>query len=128
MQTISTRKACELARAFDGVTEKDHFGSDAFVANGRIFATVWHEKKLVNLMLNQAQQREFLGRDGSEGFRPLENAWGANAIGVQLEFVDGRLFAEALAAAWENSKNLRSRAGRGGAAKPRAKKRKKAGR
>jgi hypothetical protein len=34
----SSKQACEMARSLKGVTDKDHFGSDAFVANGRIFA------------------------------------------------------------------------------------------
>jgi len=100
-----------MARALDGVTEKDHFGSDAFVANKRIFATVWHNKNEVNLMLNEQQQRELLVRDGSEGFNQLDNAWGKDAINVQLEFVDPKIFSEALKAAWVNSANKRGNLG-----------------
>ena len=107
MRKLTTQKVCDMARAFEGVTEKDHFGSDAFSANGRIFATVWHEKNHVNLMLNQEQQREFLAHDG-EGFNPLTNAWGKNAINVELEFVDSKVFATALERAWENSANKRA--------------------
>src|SRR5262249_4329525 len=99
---------CEMARAFDGVTEKDHFGSDAFVANGRIFATVWHDKNQVNLMINEEQQRAILVRDDSEGFVPREDGWGKMAIGIRLEEVNPKIFAEALEAAWVNSKNKRS--------------------
>lgn len=108
MLKLSTRKVCELARRFEGVTEKDHFGSDAFCANGRIFATVWHDKNRVTLMLDQEQQRAFLARDGSEGFIQIENAWGHNAIGVDLSSVDSKVFSEALKEAWANSKNKRS--------------------
>jgi hypothetical protein len=108
MRKISTQQVCEMARALDGVSEKDHFGSDAFVANGRIFATVWHNKNEVNLMLNEEQQRSFLVRDESEGFYTLDNAWGKNAINVQLAEVDPRVFAEALKVAWVNSANKRT--------------------
>jgi hypothetical protein len=108
MQKISTRKVCELAAEFDGVTTKDHFGSDAFCANGRIFVTVWHDKNRVTLMLNEEQQKDFLSRDGSEGFLPMENAWGRDAIGVDLASVDAGIFVEALQEAWVNSKNKRS--------------------
>ncbi len=97
-----------MARSYAGVSEKNHFGSDAFVANGRIFATVWADKKEVNLMLNQEQQRAFLLRDESEGFRPIENAWGKNAINVQLESVDADIFWEALQTAWTESAHKRS--------------------
>jgi hypothetical protein len=54
---LSTKTACKMAGALDGVTLKDHFGSDAYCANKRIFATVWHEKNEVNLRLSVEQQR-----------------------------------------------------------------------
>ena len=110
MSAISTKKACELARSFEGVTEKDHFGSDAFCAHGRIFATVWHDKNEVTLMLDENQQKEFLARDGSEGFCTLKNSWGRNAIKVRLEFTDRKIFLEALRMAWMNSVNKRKKA------------------
>ncbi len=107
MRKLTTKFVCETALAFEGVTQKEHCGSDAFCANGRIFATVWHEKQEVNLMLNQVQQREFLSVDG-EGFNTIHNAWGKNAINVKLEFVDRNLFLSALNAAWRNSANKRA--------------------
>lgn len=108
MRKLTTNQVCEMARAFDGVTEKDHFGSDAFCANGRIFATVWHDKNEVNLMLNIEQQQNFLAIDG-EGFNQIDNAWGRNgATNIQLEFVDRAQFADALKAAWINSANKRT--------------------
>jgi hypothetical protein len=111
MRKLSPNKVCEMARNFEGVTEKDHFGSDAFVANRRIFATVWHDKDEVNLMLNEDQQRSFLVGDDSEGFKQIENAWGKNAINVQLDAVDPKIFAQALQVAWLNSVNKRSWSG-----------------
>jgi hypothetical protein len=111
MRKLSPNKVCEMARTFEGVTEKDHFGSDAFFANGRIFATVWHDKDEVNLMLNQEQQRSLLVDDNGEGFKQIENAWGKNAINVQLDAVDPKVLAEALRVAWLNSANKRSSAG-----------------
>lgn len=108
MRKLSPNQVCEMARGLEGVSEKDHFGSDAFVANGRIFATVWHDKNEVNLMLNEEQQRSFLVRDDGEGFGPIENAWGKNAINVQLKFVDPTVFTDALRVAWLNSANKRN--------------------
>jgi len=108
MNRLTTRQVCDLARDFDGVTEKDHFGSDAFCANGRIFATVWHDKDRVTLMLNEEQQKTFLDRDGGEAFIQINNAWGRDAIGVDLEIVDRKIFTEALHVAWVNSANKRS--------------------
>lgn len=100
---LNTRTACEMARALEGVTEKDHFGSDAFVAFGRIFATVWHDKNEVNLMLSQELQRQVLSIDG-EGFAQIDNAWGrAGATKAQLDFVDSKDFAWALKLAWDHA-------------------------
>ncbi len=107
MRKLTTKRVCEMAREFAGVTEKDHFGADAFCANGRIFATVWHEKNRVTLMLNREQQREVLAQDG-EGFNTLDNAWGKNAISVDLEFVDRAVFTAALKTAWESSGQKRA--------------------
>src|SRR5262245_10001173 len=108
MARLTTQSVCKLAEKFEGVTVKDHFGSDAYCANGRIFATVWHDKNRVNLMLNEEQQRSFLVRDGGEAFIPIENSWGSNAIGVDIETVDREMFIEALKAAWVNSANKRN--------------------
>lgn len=121
MKTLSTRKVCELARSLEGVTEKDHFEKDAFCANGRIFATVWHDKNRVTLMLNEKQQKTFLSRDGSEGFIQINNSWGRDAIGVDLSSTDGDLFIEALNMAWLNSANKRSSPSRKSRAKPKGK-------
>jgi hypothetical protein len=107
MRKLTTKQVCEMARGFDGVTEKLHFGSDALCANGRIFATVWHDKNEVNLMLNREQQNQFLEIDG-EGFNQLNNAWGAHAINVQLDLIDRNVFTDALKAAWVNSANKRT--------------------
>jgi hypothetical protein len=105
---LTTKTACELARALAGVTEKDHFGADAFVANGRIFATVWHDRGEVNLMLSREQQRQFLGIDG-EGFTEIDNAWGpGGATRAVLEFVDPKDFAAALRSAWDHSATKRA--------------------
>src|ERR1700733_4401947 len=100
MSKLTTKSVCKLAQKFDGVTVKNHFGSDAYCANGRIFATVWHDKDRVTLMLNQEQQKSFLLRDGSEGFIQINNSWGRDAIGVDLASTDADLFIEALKMAW----------------------------
>lgn len=108
MRKLTARQVCEMARSLEGVTEKDHFGSDAFCANGRIFATVWHDKNECNLMLNLEQQRNFLAIDG-EGFSQIDNAWGRKgATNVQLDFVDREQFLDALKAAWVNSASKRA--------------------
>ncbi len=122
MAKLTTRAVCKLAEKFEGVTVKNHFGSDAYCANGRIFATVWHDKNRVNLMLNQEQQKFFLLHDGSEGFIEIKNAWGRDAIGVDLASTDADLFTEALTMAWVNSANKRSSPSRNRKAKKPARK------
>jgi hypothetical protein len=100
---VRSQTACELARKLPDVSEKDHFGGDAFYANKRIFATVWHEKKQVNLRFSPELQREFLATDG-EAFTEIDNAWGRQGwTTAQLEFIDRPLLEKALQAAWEQA-------------------------
>jgi hypothetical protein len=100
---VSTKTVCEMAEALEGVTVKDHFGSDAYCANKRMFATVWHDRNEVNLRLSLEQQRHFLSLDG-EGFVEIDNAWGRQGFTkVQLEFVNRKQFEKALKSAWEHS-------------------------
>ena len=117
MKKLTTRNACDLAKAFEGVTKKDHFGSDAFIANGRIFATIWHDKNEVNLMLDQERQKSILVRDDSFGFHLILNGWGKNAITVRLSEVDPTVFKSALHMAWLHSANKRTAMTKKGAVK-----------
>jgi len=100
---LTTKQACKLARALPDVTHTLHFGSDAFRTPGGIFATVWHEKKTVNLMLTPEQQGHFVAVDDT-GFVAIDNAWGRKgATTANLEAVDLEPFVEALRTAWRNS-------------------------
>lgn len=101
MKKLTSQLACEIARSFEGVTEKDHFGSDAFSAGGRMFATVWHGKNEVNLMFTPALQRQFLEIDG-EGFSAVPNKWGEKgATTAHLHYLERDVFEKALRAAWD---------------------------
>jgi hypothetical protein len=109
---VSTRFVCEAARSLDGVSEKDHFGSDAFYANKRIFATVWHDRNEVNLRLKLDEQSRFLSIDG-DGFTEIPNAFGRQGwTQVQLDFVDRKALLEALKSAWTFSAAKRPRSSR----------------
>jgi len=102
---LTTKRACELARELPGVSEYDHFGSDAFRTVGGTFATVWHAKGSVNLNLSVEQQRRFVLLDG-EGFVEIDNAWGRRGwTTANLEFVDEASLRDALLAAWGNAAN-----------------------
>jgi hypothetical protein len=100
---LTTQKACELAGALPDVTVQNHFGSDAFRTPGGIFATVWSDKKTVNLGLTPEQQEHFVGLD-AEAFAPIDNAWGRRGwTTAMLRCVDRAQFVEALRTAWQNS-------------------------
>ncbi|HET8697345.1 MAG TPA: hypothetical protein VFO94_07665 [Gammaproteobacteria bacterium] len=114
---LTTQQACELAHELPDVSMRDHFGSDAFRTPGGIFATVWHDKQTVNLMLTPEQQRRFVALDGN-AFVAIDNAWGRNgATTANLRTVDLGQFVEALRTAWHNSaeKAARRASKRGGA-------------
>ena len=104
MAKLSLKKVFEIVRALEGVTEKDHFGGDAFLANGKIFATVWSKTNTANLMLNLEQQKQLLSIDG-EGFVALNNAWGRKgATCVQIEIAERSDFEDAITLAFNNAK------------------------
>ena len=101
---LTSNAVCELVRALPEVTEKDHFGTDAFIANKRHFMTVSHAQNSANLRLNLEKQHELLATDG-EGFVEIDNAWGRQGwTHVELAFVDPAQFKEAMEFAWEFSK------------------------
>ena len=107
---MTTKRACLLLRALPDVTVKDHFGSDAFRANGRIFATVWHDKNEVNLMVTPAQQEALLGRDG-DGYSKVPNKWGdGGATTAHLSFLDEEDFVVGMQLAYATSAVKRTRA------------------
>ncbi len=122
---ISPRVAAAMVRKFADDDPKFHFGSDAFSANKRIFATVWYDKNTVNLRLSPDEQKRLLLLDG-EGFVEIDNAWGKQGwTTVQLEFVDKEQFLDALKSAWLNSANNLSPLKKLGAVKKKTIKKKK---
>jgi YjbR len=102
---LTTTRVCEIARALPGVTEYEHFGSDAFRTKGGTFVTVWRTKNSVNLKLTVEQQRRFVLLDG-EGFVEIDNAWGRQGwTTANLEFAPDDAVREALQVAWSNTVN-----------------------
>ena len=105
---LSYKAAIQIAHSLEGVTEKDHFGSDAFYANKRIFATFWPNKNEVNLRLNPIDQNQYL--EEPEAFQEIKNAWGKQGWTiVSLDFVSRDSFSSALKAAWRHSAKANSR-------------------
>jgi hypothetical protein len=118
---MNTKTACKMARELADVTSKDHFGSDAFYANKRIFATVWHNAGEVNLRLSPEQQQDFLAQD-SEAFSEVDNAFGKQGwTTCHLQFIDADLFRTALSAAHATASVKRTKV-KTVPAKPKAKK------
>jgi hypothetical protein len=100
---LSVKQAIAMAENLEGARIEDHFGVGAFFVNKRIFATVWYEKKIVNLRLGQPAQKHFLS-EAREGFVKVGS--GLGKIGftrIQLQLVKRAEFREALRRAWEHS-------------------------
>ncbi len=92
-----------MAKALPEVSVKDHFGSNGFSTNKRMFLTLWHDQKKANLRLRPEEQQHFLSIDG-DAFTQIENAWGRQGwTAVNLEFVDKSDFKKALTSAWKYS-------------------------
>ena len=99
---LSSKTAHQIAQGLLGVTEKDHFGGDGFYVNNRIFATLWAEKKEVNVRLNPAQQKAFVATD-ARAFYEIPNGFGRQGwTTIRLGAVGKKLFQQALHTAWEN--------------------------
>jgi hypothetical protein len=115
---LSSKTACEIARKLPDVSEKGHFGSDAFYANKRIFATVWHDKQQVNVRLSPEQQQAFIRRK-PDAFFQIDNAWGRQGwTSIGLADVDRALFKAAIETAWENAVTRSSRPARSRKSRP----------
>lgn len=100
---MKANQAHELAMKLDGVTLKDHFGSDSYSANKRMFLTLWSSKMQGSLRLSPEDQREFLASD-ADAFSEIDNAWGKQGwTTVHLEFIKPDEFKKALQAAWKYS-------------------------
>jgi len=115
-----------LALGMTGAIESAHMGHPDFRANGRIFATLHHDRQSGMVKLTPAQQERVMASH-PEAFVPESGAWGrSGCTRVQIEAVDEDTLGEAMTLAWQNTVALRpSRAARGPAraataARPRA--------
>jgi hypothetical protein len=96
---VSTARARELALALPGAVEQDHHGKPSFRVEGRIFATLWNERRM-NVMLDQ---EGILTAVAAHPEVCQEVWWGKRlaAAAVDLERVIERELADLLADAWE---------------------------
>jgi hypothetical protein len=98
-----------IALGLDGSIEGAHMGHPDFRANGRIFATLHHDRLSGMVKLTPDQQR-LLVRDHPESFNPEAGAWGRDGCtAIQLATVDEDTLGEALTLAWQNSATAKRR-------------------
>jgi hypothetical protein len=92
-----------IALGMNGAVESAHMGHPDFRRDGRIFATLHHDRMWGMVKLTPEQQRGFL-RDEPDAFKPESGAWGRQGCtAVRLDAVDEDVLGEALTLAWQNS-------------------------
>jgi len=100
---MNAKQAQIMVAQLPNVSMKDHFGSNAYSANERMFITIWADENKANVRLSPRSQREFLSIDG-DAFAQINNAWGRQGwTTIRLEFVESQDFSAALKAAYEHS-------------------------
>ena len=92
-----------IALGMKGAIESAHMGHPDFRANGRIFATLHHDRQWGMVKLTPEQQQDFM-RASPDAFKPEAGAWGRQGCtAVRLDAVDEETVGEALTLAWRNS-------------------------
>lgn len=91
-----------IALGMKGAVEAAHMDHPDFRVNGRIFATLHHDRTSGMVKLTPAQQDAFI-RDQPAAFKPENGAWGRQGCtAVLLANVDEDTLGEALTLAWRN--------------------------
>jgi hypothetical protein len=92
-----------IALGMKGALESAHMDHPDFRVNGRIFATLHHDRKWGMVALTPEQQETFI-REHRSAFKPENGAWGRQgSTAVLLEAVDEETLGEALTLAWRNT-------------------------
>ena len=92
-----------IALGMKGAVESAHMDHPDFRVNGRIFATLHHDRKAGMAKLTPEQQLAFI-RDQPAAFKPESGAWGRQGCtAVLLDAVDEDALGEALTLAWRNA-------------------------
>ena len=92
-----------IALGMTDAIEAAHMGHPDFRANGRIFATLHHDRRTGMVKLTPEQQQRFT-RDNPASFAPENGAWGrAGSTRVQLDMVDEDTLGDAMTLAWQNT-------------------------
>jgi hypothetical protein len=91
-----------IALGMNGAVEGTHMGHPDFRRDGRIFASLHHDRAWGMVKLTPDQQRDFL-RDAPTAFKPESGAWGRQGCtAVRLDAVGEEALGEALTLAWQN--------------------------
>jgi hypothetical protein len=91
-----------IALGMNGAVEGAHMGHPDFRRDGRVFASLHHDRVWGMVKLTPDQQRDFL-RDQPNAFEPESGAWGRQGCtAVRLDAVDEDALGEALTLAWQN--------------------------
>ena len=92
----------KIALGMKDAVESAHMDHPDFRVNGRIFATLHHDRKWGMVKLTPEQQQAFV-RDLPAAFKPENGAWGRQGCtAVLLAKVDEDTLGEALTLAWRN--------------------------
>jgi hypothetical protein len=94
-----------IALGLADAIESAHMGHPDFRVNGRIFATLHHDRASGMVKLTPEQQQTFV-RAHQTTFTPESGAWGRQGCTrVCLAGVDAEALGEALTLAWQNAVN-----------------------
>ena len=92
----------QIALGMKDAVEGAHMDHPDFRVNGRIFATLHHDRQWGMVKLTPEQQQAFV-RDLPDAFKPENGAWGRQGCtAVRLAEVDEDTLGEALTLAWRN--------------------------
>src|ERR671918_2925742 len=99
---MNAEKFRRIALGMKDAAEGAHMGHPDFRVNGRIFATLHHDRKYGMVNLTPAQQAAFM-RDNPAAFAPEPGAWGRQGCtAVRLDAVDEEMLGEAMTLARRN--------------------------
>ena len=96
---VSSDEARSLALSLPEAVEQDHHGRPSFRVGGKIFATLWDERRM-NVMVDEGGILTAVEHAPAA----CEQVWWGKrlaAVGVSLERVDRAFLAELLTDAWE---------------------------
>ena len=100
---MSPKDFRRIALGLEDAIESAHMGHPDFRVNGRIFATLHHDRQWGMVKLTPDQQQKFV-REHPTTFEPENGAWGrAGCTAVRLNAVDEDTLGEAMTMAWQNT-------------------------